>query len=179
MTIASLYYRGESETCTATVEKNKKTAKTVLQDSPELHPSDPGDLDGPSTRAMTNSSLERRQKNHDYHCVAHNKIMANPFTTILRRLHLPSSKSDATSHHIPKSERKAAKLADRDHERTTNGLLRIALKRHSSVNSFTAKDPSVHYRRREDHEKWMGHEAGGVRLGGEKDWRARESGEGR
>ncbi|KAK4620042.1 hypothetical protein CLAFUW4_11193 [Fulvia fulva] len=63
-----------------------------------------------------------------------------------------------------RTEHKSAKLASRDKERQTDGLLRIAMKRHNSVNSFTAADPSVHYRRREDHEQWAKHEAGGNRA---------------
>lgn len=63
-----------------------------------------------------------------------------------------------------RSEHQFAKLAQRDQERQTDGLLRIAMKRHNSINSFTAADPSVHYRRREDHEKFVQHEAGGHKV---------------
>ncbi|KAF2167064.1 hypothetical protein M409DRAFT_22499 [Zasmidium cellare ATCC 36951] len=106
--------------------------------------------------------------------------MPKPLTTLLTHLHLlkpspsrpNSSSSSTTTRRKDRKDRKAAKLAQRDHERTTEGLLRIALKRHDSVNSFTARDPSVYYRRREDHEGWVRHEAGGKRLG--RGWREGE-----
>ncbi|KAI7038497.1 hypothetical protein KC352_g46786, partial [Hortaea werneckii] len=47
-----------------------------------------------------------------------------------------------------RSIRRKAKLAQRDHERQTEGLLRIALRpRNDSVNSFTPADPGIFYRR--------------------------------
>ncbi|KXT00183.1 hypothetical protein AC578_7036 [Pseudocercospora eumusae] len=64
-------------------------------------------------------------------------------------------------------EHKAAKLRERDQERQSDGLLRIALKRHNSMNSFTIADPTTHYRRRQDHDEWVkkANEGGGRRLG--------------
>ncbi|KAK3668499.1 hypothetical protein LTR22_000793 [Elasticomyces elasticus] len=44
------------------------------------------------------------------------------------------------------AKHRAAKVAQRDKERRSEGLLRIALKRCSSVNSFTAADPAVFYK---------------------------------
>lgn len=43
--------------------------------------------------------------------------------------------------------RRREKLAQRDHERRTEGLLRLALRESNSVNSFTAADPGIFYRR--------------------------------
>ncbi|KXS94166.1 hypothetical protein AC579_4518 [Pseudocercospora musae] len=64
-------------------------------------------------------------------------------------------------------EHKAAKLRERDQERQSDGLLRIALKRHNSMNSFTIADPTTHYRRRQDHDEWVqrANEGGGRKLG--------------
>ncbi|KAK4956297.1 hypothetical protein LTR10_005819 [Elasticomyces elasticus] len=44
------------------------------------------------------------------------------------------------------AKHRAAKVAQRDKERRSEGLLRIALKRCSSVNTFTAADPAVFYK---------------------------------
>ncbi|KAI6876278.1 hypothetical protein D0864_10915 [Hortaea werneckii] len=56
-----------------------------------------------------------------------------------------------------RSIRRKAKLARRDHERQTEGLLRIALRpRNDSVNSFTPADPGIFYRRdREGLDHWV------------------------
>lgn len=63
-------------------------------------------------------------------------------------------------------DQKRQKLLERDKERQEDTLLRIALKRPTSMNSFTAADPGTHYRRRgEEAEVWDVHEAGGTRLG--------------
>lgn len=46
--------------------------------------------------------------------------------------------------------RREETLRKRDEERTSgtgDGLLRIALRRHNSVNSFTAADPAQYYRK--------------------------------
>ncbi|KAI7271112.1 hypothetical protein KC345_g7273 [Hortaea werneckii] len=53
--------------------------------------------------------------------------------------------------------RREEKLAQRDRERQTEGLLRIALRpRHDSVNSFTPADPGIFYRRdREGEDHWV------------------------
>ncbi|GAB1739175.1 hypothetical protein NU219Hw_g3926t1 [Hortaea werneckii] len=53
--------------------------------------------------------------------------------------------------------RRKEKLAERDHERQTEGLLRIALRpRNDSVNSFTPADPGIFYRRdREGQDHWV------------------------
>ncbi|KAI7371026.1 hypothetical protein KC354_g839 [Hortaea werneckii] len=53
--------------------------------------------------------------------------------------------------------RRKEKLAQRDHERQTEGLLRIALRpRHDSVNSFTPADPGIFYHRdREGQDHWV------------------------
>lgn len=45
------------------------------------------------------------------------------------------------------------KLAQRDTERRTEGLLSIALRRSNSINSFTAADPGVYYRRSHEGEE--------------------------
>ncbi|RMZ11889.1 hypothetical protein D0860_03191 [Hortaea werneckii] len=56
-----------------------------------------------------------------------------------------------------RSIRRKEKLAQRDHERQTEGLLRIALRpRNDSVNSFTPADPGIFYRRdREGMDHWV------------------------
>lgn len=42
--------------------------------------------------------------------------------------------------------RRKEKLAQRDQERRTEGLLRLALRNNNSINSFTAADPGIYYR---------------------------------
>ncbi|GAB1728039.1 hypothetical protein NU195Hw_g5778t1 [Hortaea werneckii] len=56
-----------------------------------------------------------------------------------------------------RSVRRKEKLAQRDHERQTEGLPRIALRpRNDSVNSFTPADPGISYRRdREGLDHWV------------------------
>ncbi|KAI5361418.1 hypothetical protein Slin15195_G125320 [Septoria linicola] len=65
----------------------------------------------------------------------------NPFRSILKRYRHRRQESRT---------RKEELLRQRDQERTSgtgDGLLRIALQRHNSVNSFTAADPARHYRK--------------------------------
>jgi hypothetical protein len=58
-------------------------------------------------------------------------------------------------------ERRILKHHQREIERRTEGLLRIALqKRHNSVNSLTARDPGVYDRKGEGNE-WMVQRRGG------------------
>ncbi|TKA31952.1 hypothetical protein B0A50_01197 [Salinomyces thailandicus] len=66
-----------------------------------------------------------------------------------------------------RSEHRKQKLARSDQERRTEGLLRIALRDHNSVNSFTAADPGIFYRRdREGEDHWVRKEA--VRVSAEQ-----------
>ncbi|KAK5734737.1 hypothetical protein LTR17_008667 [Elasticomyces elasticus] len=58
------------------------------------------------------------------------------------------------------AKHRAAKVAQRDKERRSEGLLRIALKRCSSVNSFTAADPAVFYKGKQGEETHGSHESG-------------------
>ncbi|OQO01307.1 hypothetical protein B0A48_12860 [Cryoendolithus antarcticus] len=51
-----------------------------------------------------------------------------------------------------RNEKKAAAQERNDHERETKDLLRIALRKHSSVNSLTAKDPAKARRERKERE---------------------------
>ncbi|KAK5680591.1 hypothetical protein LTS10_007524 [Elasticomyces elasticus] len=58
------------------------------------------------------------------------------------------------------AKHRAAKVAQRDKERRSEGLLRIALKRCSSVNTFTAADPAIFYKGKQGDETHGSHESG-------------------
>ncbi|KAK4547712.1 hypothetical protein LTR36_000670 [Oleoguttula mirabilis] len=45
-------------------------------------------------------------------------------------------------------------MARRDYERRTEGLLRLALRRNNSLNSFTAADPGVFYMANREEDPW-------------------------
>nr|OQO15853.1 hypothetical protein B0A51_15273 [Rachicladosporium sp. CCFEE 5018] len=49
---------------------------------------------------------------------------------------------------MKRNEKKAAAQERNDHERQNEDLLRIALRKHSSVNSLTARDPAKAHRER-------------------------------
>lgn len=61
--------------------------------------------------------------------------------------------------------RRQEKLARRDHERRTEGLLRLALRNNNSINSFTAADPGVFYRANREEDPWRRKEGGMAKPG--------------
>ncbi|KAK5128345.1 hypothetical protein LTR85_003013 [Meristemomyces frigidus] len=65
------------------------------------------------------------------------------------------SKKQRQRRHVRRQE----KLARRDHERRTEGLLRLALRNNNSLNSFTAANPGMFYKANKEEDPWSREEA--------------------
>ncbi|KAK3116301.1 hypothetical protein LTR53_003491 [Teratosphaeriaceae sp. CCFEE 6253] len=72
-----------------------------------------------------------------------------PIATFLSRLR------EARRNRTQQAQRhRAEKLAQRDSERRSEGLLRIALRQQKSINSFTAADPGIFYKQQAGGDPW-------------------------
>ncbi|KAK4898070.1 hypothetical protein LTR27_004456 [Elasticomyces elasticus] len=92
-------------------------------------------------------NIARKQQRTTHMCHPLSNLTAHYWTARQAR------KESAAKH-------RAAKVAQRDKERRSAGLLRIALKRCSSVNSFTAANPAIFYKGKQGEETHGKHESG-------------------